>query len=101
MRMFIVVDAAERVSDMSKAETCIMCGIIIPEGRQVCPTCEDKVLQKPIKQDFSKQCNMNDDDVRNNKVLGKTLSAEVLKTGRVKSKRDMQIKYSRNRKGLT
>lgn len=25
-----------------------------------------KISQKPIKQDFSKQCNMNDDDIRNN-----------------------------------
>lgn len=24
--------------------TCIMCGDIIPEGRQVCPICENKVM---------------------------------------------------------
>jgi RNA polymerase subunit RPABC4/transcription elongation factor Spt4 len=24
--------------------TCIMCGAIIPEGRQVCPQCEEKVM---------------------------------------------------------
>ncbi|MDD4804579.1 MAG: hypothetical protein PHN69_05335 [Candidatus Pacebacteria bacterium] len=40
-------------------------------------------------------------DLCNNKVLGKTLSAEVFKNGRVKSQRDMKIKYNRNRKGLT
>ena len=39
-------------------------------------------------------------DVCNEKVLRKTLSAEVFKDGRVKSKRDIQIKHSRNRKGL-
>ena len=21
--------------------TCIVCGIIVPEGKQICPTCED------------------------------------------------------------
>lgn len=63
--MFIVV-AVEEVNVMNNVDTCVMCGIIVPEGRQVCPTCEDKASQKPIKQDFSKQCNMNDDDERNN-----------------------------------
>lgn len=25
---------------MQGAETCVCCGAIIPEGRQICPTCE-------------------------------------------------------------
>lgn len=30
---------------MAKAETCVVCGAIIPEGRQVCSNCErDKTL---------------------------------------------------------
>ena len=28
-------------------ETCILCGDIIPEGRQVCPICEQKYGRKP------------------------------------------------------
>lgn len=24
--------------------TCVCCGIVIPEGRQVCPICEENVL---------------------------------------------------------
>ena len=28
-------------------ETCIVCGDIIPEGRQVCPACEQKYCGKP------------------------------------------------------
>jgi ribulose bisphosphate carboxylase small subunit len=36
---------------MADAERCLMCGIIIPEGRQVCPACgaperEDDMLKK-------------------------------------------------------
>lgn len=27
---------------------CILCGEMIPEGRQVCPSCENKVLHKAI-----------------------------------------------------
>ena len=26
---------------------CVTCGEIIPEGRQVCPKCEDTTLKKP------------------------------------------------------
>lgn len=26
---------------MNNVDTCIMCGAIVPEGRQVCPKCED------------------------------------------------------------
>ena len=29
-------------------ERCIMCGEIIPEGRQVCPACEKKVLEDNV-----------------------------------------------------
>ena len=30
---------------MAKPETCVVCGEIIPEGRQICPNCEkDKTL---------------------------------------------------------
>ncbi len=30
---------------MAKPETCVVCGAIIPEGRQICPNCEkDKTL---------------------------------------------------------
>ncbi len=25
---------------MAKPETCVVCGAIIPEGRQICPSCE-------------------------------------------------------------
>jgi hypothetical protein len=28
-----------------KEETCIVCGAVIPEGRQVCLNCEDKIKQ--------------------------------------------------------
>lgn len=28
---------------IKKAETCVVCGVIIPEGRQVCPKCEKDV----------------------------------------------------------
>ena len=28
------------------ADNCIMCGKVIPEGRQVCPNCELKIMQK-------------------------------------------------------
>lgn len=28
-------------------ERCVCCGEIIPEGRQVCPDCEDKIGQQP------------------------------------------------------
>jgi len=28
---------------MATAETCVVCGNIIPEGRQVCPSCEAEV----------------------------------------------------------
>lgn len=67
MRLFIAVVVEGRGNAMNNVDTCVMCGAIVPEGRQVCPICENKILQKPIKQDFSKQCNMNDDDdVRNN-----------------------------------
>ena len=27
-------------------DRCVMCGEIIPEGQQVCPSCEDKVIPK-------------------------------------------------------
>ena len=27
---------------MADADRCVMCGAIIPEGRMVCPTCENK-----------------------------------------------------------
>ena len=27
----------------NRAEICVCCGAIIPEGRQVCPSCEKKV----------------------------------------------------------
>lgn len=27
------------------ADTCLVCGAIIPEGRQVCPTCEKRAFQ--------------------------------------------------------
>ena len=30
------------VNVMNNVDTCIMCGVIIPEGRQVCLHCEDK-----------------------------------------------------------
>ena len=30
----------EKAISCTKAETCISCGVIIPEGRQVCPRCE-------------------------------------------------------------
>ena len=26
-------------------DRCIMCGIVIPEGRQVCVCCEDRILR--------------------------------------------------------
>ena len=26
-------------------DRCVICGDIIPEGRQVCPNCEDKVMR--------------------------------------------------------
>lgn len=29
-------------------ETCICCGMGIPEGLQVCPTCERKVFKSPL-----------------------------------------------------
>lgn len=30
---------------MAKPETCVVCGTIIPEGRQICPNCEwDRML---------------------------------------------------------
>lgn len=30
---------------MAKADRCLFCGTIIPEGRQICPNCEkDKTL---------------------------------------------------------
>lgn len=28
------------------AETCVVCGNVIPEGRQVCPTCERRTIKK-------------------------------------------------------
>jgi len=31
---------------MSKPETCVCCGEVIPEGRQVCPDCEWKARQR-------------------------------------------------------
>ena len=31
---------------MSDVETCVMCGAEIPEGIQVCPTCENSVLKE-------------------------------------------------------
>lgn len=30
------------------AERCVCCGEIIPEGRQVCPSCEQKTKRKPF-----------------------------------------------------
>ena len=27
---------------------CVMCGDIIPEGRQVCPMCEDTVIKNEV-----------------------------------------------------
>ena len=32
---------------MADAERCVCCGEIIPEGRQVCRACEDKIGQQP------------------------------------------------------
>ena len=29
-----------------EADRCVMCGEIIPEGRQVCPACESKVKER-------------------------------------------------------
>lgn len=29
---------------------CVICGIIIPEGRQVCPNCEDRYARSSKKQ---------------------------------------------------
>lgn len=39
---------------IEKAEKCVSCGDVIPEGRQVCPTCENA---KGEKNDTSKQSN--------------------------------------------
>ena len=33
-------------SRKENADRCVFCGEIIPEGRQVCPTCEKKVKEK-------------------------------------------------------
>lgn len=27
-------------------ERCVMCGAVIPEGRQVCPLCETRILEQ-------------------------------------------------------
>lgn len=39
-----VIDLIENfpTSQISNAETCVACGEVIPEGRQVCPNCERK-----------------------------------------------------------
>ena len=34
---------------LDNAERCVCCGAIIPEGRQVCPTCENPEITSPIK----------------------------------------------------
>lgn len=34
------------IIDNSKAEHCVCCGEIIPEGRLVCPTCESKAVRR-------------------------------------------------------
>lgn len=34
---------------------CVCCGVIIPEGRQVCPTCENKSIEEDEK-DFCLNC---------------------------------------------
>ena len=30
------------------ADRCVMCGEIIPEGRQVCPNCEARIMEHPF-----------------------------------------------------
>ena len=30
------------------ADRCVMCGEIIPEGRQVCPNCEARIMEHPL-----------------------------------------------------
>lgn len=32
---------------MADADRCVCCGIIVPEGRQVCPQCEVELQSKP------------------------------------------------------
>ncbi len=34
-------------------ETCICCGLGIPEGRQVCPACEREVFKSPLTASFN------------------------------------------------
>ncbi len=31
-------------------ERCIMCGAVIPEGRQICMECETRVMQETVKE---------------------------------------------------
>lgn len=32
---------------MRNEDRCVMCGAVIPEGRQVCKACENMVLRRP------------------------------------------------------
>lgn len=36
-----------QTEELFNAERCVCCGEIIPDGRQVCPSCEDKISQQP------------------------------------------------------
>lgn len=36
---------------MSDVEKCLMCGEDIPEGRQICPTCEERIIKEKEKTD--------------------------------------------------
>jgi len=44
---------------MSRAETCLFCGAIIPEGLQVCLICQNKYERAPVEEQKGKVMNIN------------------------------------------
>lgn len=40
---------------MAKADRCLFCGTIIPEGRQICPNCQYREEQKKAELGYGKK----------------------------------------------
>lgn len=61
-----------------KNNKCIVCGTIIPEGRQVCPNCESRPLHymrmKPLNIDiFARKMGMQVAEKMDNEIMAKII----------------------------
>ena len=52
-----ITDYTERLVDEMSDNRCVYCGEIIPEGRQVCPTCEQQQTEATKAEKFDRVLN--------------------------------------------